>query len=59
MSDIESGLLELERRVELDPTSPLFSHLAEEYRKAGRYEEAVATCRRGLERFPTDLSAKV
>jgi tetratricopeptide (TPR) repeat protein len=50
---------ELRRRVQKDPASLAFAHLAEEYRRAGRFEEAIATCRAGLRTHPTYLSAKV
>jgi tetratricopeptide (TPR) repeat protein len=50
---------ELRRRVQSDPASIAFAQLAEEYRRAGSYEEAVATCRAGLEIHPGYLSARV
>jgi tetratricopeptide (TPR) repeat protein len=50
---------ELRRRVQSDPASIAFAQLAEEYRRAGNYEEAVATCRAGLEIHPGYLSARV
>jgi tetratricopeptide (TPR) repeat protein len=50
---------ELRRRVQKDPASLAFAHLAEEYRRAGRFEEAIVTCRAGLKTHPTYLSAKV
>lgn len=50
---------ELRRRVQLDPASIAFAALAEEYRRAGRYEEAIATCTAGLLRHPAYLSAHV
>jgi tetratricopeptide (TPR) repeat protein len=50
---------QLERRVKEDPTSIAFAALAEEYRRAGRYREAVETCRAGLARHPAYLSARV
>ena len=50
---------ELRRRVQLDPASIAFAALAEEYRRAGRYEEAIATCSAGLQRHPAYLSAHV
>jgi tetratricopeptide (TPR) repeat protein len=50
---------ELRRRVQKDPASIAFAHLAEELRKAGQYDEAVHVCRSGLERHPTYLSAHV
>ena len=34
-------LEELRRRVELDPASPAFAMLAEEYCKAGQFDEAI------------------
>jgi len=50
---------ELRRRVQSDPASIAFAALAEEYRRAGRYEEAIATCAAGLKRHPSYLSAHV
>jgi tetratricopeptide (TPR) repeat protein len=50
---------ELRRRVQTDPASIAFAQLAEEYRRSGNYEEAVATCRAGLEIHPGYLSARV
>lgn len=50
---------ELSRRVQKDPASLAFAHLAEEYRRAGRFAEAVATSRAGLKFHPTYISAKV
>jgi len=50
---------ELRRRVQSDPASIAFAQLAEEFRRAGNYEEAVATCRAGLEIHPGYLSARV
>ena len=43
----------------MDPASIVFAALAEEYRKAGRIDEAIETCRAGLERHPAYLSARV
>jgi len=50
---------ELKRRVESDPASIAFAALAEEYRRAGRHDEAIATCRHGLQRHPSYISAHV
>lgn len=50
---------ELRRRVQADPTSIAFAALAEEYRRAGRYEDAIEVCRTGLTRHPAYLSARV
>jgi tetratricopeptide (TPR) repeat protein len=50
---------ELRRRVQKDPASIAFAQLAEEYRRAGNYEEAIAICRVGLQTHPSYLSARV
>jgi Flp pilus assembly protein TadD len=50
---------ELRRRVQMDPASIAFAALAEELRRAGRFEEAIATCTAGLQRHPAYLSAHV
>src|SRR5262245_16329313 len=52
-------LEELKRRVQQDPASIAFASLAEEYRRSGRFEEAIATCTAGLQRHPSYLSAHV
>jgi len=43
----------------MDPASIAFAALAEEYRRAGLFEEAIATCTGGLKRHPSYLSAHV
>jgi predicted Zn-dependent protease len=43
----------------MDPASIAFAALAEEYRRLGRHEEAIETCRAGLQRHPAYLSARV
>ncbi len=50
---------ELRRRVQADPASIAFAALAEEFRRVGRYDEAIDTCRTGLQRHPAYLSARV
>lgn len=50
---------ELRRRVEKDPASIVFAQLAEEYRRAGAYEDAIRVCRMGLAHHPSYLSARV
>ena len=50
---------ELRRRVQTDPASIAFAALAEEYRRAGHFDDAIATCRTGLQRHPAYLSARV
>ena len=52
-------LEELRRRVQSDPASIAFAALAEEYRRAGRFDEAIAACAAGLKRHPSYLSAHV
>jgi predicted Zn-dependent protease len=43
----------------MDPASIAFAALAEEYRRAGRFDEAIATCVAGLKRHPSYLSARI
>jgi tetratricopeptide (TPR) repeat protein len=50
---------ELRRRVLKDRASIAFAQLAEEYRRAGRFHEAIDTCRTGLSHHPGYLSAHV
>ncbi|HAK56117.1 MAG: tetratricopeptide repeat protein [Vicinamibacterales bacterium] len=50
---------ELERRVRADPASVAFANLGEQYRRAGRFDEAIAVCRAGLEHHPGYASARV
>jgi tetratricopeptide (TPR) repeat protein len=50
---------DLRRRVQKDPASIAFAQLAEEYRRAGHFKEAVDVCRAGLEIHPGYLSARV
>jgi tetratricopeptide (TPR) repeat protein len=50
---------ELRRRVQNDPASIAFAQLAEEYRRAGSYEDAIGVCRAGLSVHPGYLSARV
>src|SRR5262245_4435329 len=55
----DARIEELKRRVQMDPASIAFAALAEEYRRAGEYEEAIAVCEVGLQRHPAYLSARV
>jgi hypothetical protein len=50
---------ELRRRVQSDPASIAFAALAEDYRRAHRFAEAIETCTAGLIRHPSYLSAHV
>ncbi len=49
----------LKEKVEKDPSSKLFVPLAEEYRKAGMFDEAIGVLEGGLNRQPDYLSARV
>ena len=49
----------LRRRVQMDPASIAFAELAEEYRRAGRIDESIDTCRTGLKRHPSYTAARV
>ncbi len=50
---------ELRRRVQQDPASIAFAQLAEEYRRAGSYEDSIEACRAGLAIHIGYLSARV
>jgi tetratricopeptide (TPR) repeat protein len=50
---------DLKRRIQMDPASIAFAALAEEFRRAERYQEAIETCTAGLVRHPAYLSAHV
>ncbi len=55
----ESRIRDLKRRLALEPGSPVFVALAEEYRRSGRPSEALAVLQRGLARRPGYISAQV
>jgi predicted Zn-dependent protease len=57
MSDLHID--RLRRRVDQDPASIAFAQLAEELRRAGRFQEAADTCHAGLQIHPDYLSARV
>lgn len=54
-----SRIDELRGRLQKDPASIAFAQLAEEFRRAGRFREAIDTCHAGLKRHPGYLSARV
>jgi tetratricopeptide (TPR) repeat protein len=57
---VESARIEeLRRRIDLDPASVSFATLAEEYRRAGRHDDAITTCLAGLAHHPGYVSARV
>jgi tetratricopeptide (TPR) repeat protein len=49
----------LRKRLQKDSGSIAFAQLAEEYRRAGRFQEAIDVCQAGLARHPGYLSARV
>ena len=49
----------LREKVEKDPNSKLYVPLAEEYRKEGMLDEAIEVLRKGLEKQPGYMSARV
>jgi tetratricopeptide (TPR) repeat protein len=55
LEDIER----LREKVDKDPNSKLFIPLAEEYKKAGMYDEAIDVLIKGIERQPGYMSAHV
>ncbi len=59
MSGDNPRLLELRRRVQADPASIAFAHLAEECRREGANDEAVGICRAGLAFHHDYLSARI
>ena len=50
---------ELRKKVEAYPNSSLFVPLSEEYKKRGELDEAINVLKRGLERQPSYISARV
>ncbi|RMG00070.1 MAG: hypothetical protein D6726_11980, partial [Nitrospirae bacterium] len=55
LEDIEK----LKARIEKDPDSKLFLPLAEEYRKEGMFDQAAEVLKKGLERHPNYVTARV
>jgi len=49
----------LKERIARDPLSRAFLQLAEEYRRLGRFKEAVEVCLEGLGRHPTYHTARI
>src|SRR2546427_6598088 len=48
-----------EERLQRDPESLAFAQLADLYRKSGRARDAIALCRRGLDRYPHYTTARL
>ena len=58
-SERHSTIESLKERIARDPLSRAFLQLAEEYRRDGRYKEAVEVCLEGLARHPTYHTARI
>ena len=58
-SALGAAIRRQEERLARDPTSLAFAQLADLYRKAGRFGEAVAICRDGLARYPQYATARL
>lgn len=59
MATDDPRISDLRRRVQADPASLSFPQLAEELRRVGENDEAVAVCRAGLAHHPDDVAARV
>ena len=59
MEETTARIDALKRRVASDPASVSFATLAEEYRRAGQCDAAIATCLAGLKYRPDYMSARV
>jgi tetratricopeptide (TPR) repeat protein len=55
----EARIRDLERRLDLDSGSRLFVSLAEEYRRVGRYKDALSALQKGLLAHPGYIAAQV
>lgn len=58
-SERQASIESLKERIARDPLSRAFLQLAEEYRKEGRFQDAVKVCLEGLERHPTYHTARI
>lgn len=50
---------ELKKKLSQNPDSLIFVPLADAYRKAGLYDDAIEVCKKGLEKHPSYTSARV
>lgn len=57
--NISPKIEQLQKKLDKDPDSKIFLLLAEEYRKSGMQEEAIAVCQEGLKKHPNYTSARV
>jgi len=55
----DARIRDLERRLDLDSGSRLFVSLAEEYRKVGRFKDALSALQKGLLAHPGYIAAQV
>jgi tetratricopeptide (TPR) repeat protein len=55
----DARIRDLERRLDMDPGSRLFVSLAEEYRKLGRFKQALSALQKGLLAHPGYIAAQV
>ncbi|MEP6995162.1 MAG: tetratricopeptide repeat protein [Acidobacteriota bacterium] len=55
----DARIRDLERRLDMDPGSRLFVSLAEEYRKLGRFRQALSALQKGLLAHPGYIAAQV
>lgn len=56
---LTSEITELKKKLEENPDSLVFAPLAEAFRKEGNLEEALKVCKKGLEKHPSNTSARV
>ncbi len=54
-----SEINELKKKLDENPDSLVFAHLADAYRKQGNLDEGLAVCKKGLERHPSNTSGRV
>ncbi|MBI2080772.1 MAG: tetratricopeptide repeat protein [candidate division NC10 bacterium] len=57
--ELAAEIAKYEARLASEPRSRIFAQLADAYRKAGRLDEAIRTCRAGLRDHPTYASARM
>lgn len=57
--ELAADIAKYETRLASEPRSRIFAQLADAYRKAGRLDEAIRTCRAGLRDHPTYASARM
>lgn len=57
--ELAAEIAKYEARLANEPRSRVFAQLADAYRKGGRLDEAIRTCRAGLKDHPTYASARM